>query len=657
MRDDFQSKINDFYRDDRKLNIGIIGQVKAGKSTFLNTLLFDGKKVLPSAATPKTATLTKIEYSEENKLAVEYYTADEWGVLEKNALVDSAESEFESAREIVKMCREKGIDSAEYIARKTEEFGFSSAEELMDKLDDYVGENGKYTALVKCTTIYINDPRLRDISVIDTPGLNDAIVSRTDATRKFLGLCDVVFFLSRSSQFLDQNDMRLLTSQLPQNGVKKIVMICSRFDDGLSDEVYNFDSIEEAVRSTKKSLCGTAKRIFENPGLDPALAAVTSACKSPIFISPICGNMSKKAEADYDAQEKKVFDNINENHDVTPKVLKAIGNIAEVESVYDEVVAAKDETLSLVAKGLVPSAEKNYVTKINDLYNHSKKRVEALKSGDRSELEKQRKDIASQINGVKGNSAAAFGDILAKIEKSKVETLRLLRDLSNEYSRLNDKTGTETHTSSHLVSDAKWYKPWTWKKRHTEYSTYTTSYAYLDANDALENIRIFTNDACSHIEQMFADAVDIIGLKRQLLNIVVSNMDTSSDMYDPGLFRYVTKQTLSQIEFPILKIDCSNEQEQISSKFTGELRESSDRSALRTLLGKAVGNVLNTVEKKFTEATEGFRKTVEQIKSEYSEKLLKNMDDDLNSLIAQLDNKDNEIRNYENLLVLFEQLK
>jgi len=50
----FDRKIEDFYKDDRKLNIGVIGQVKAGKSTFLNTLLFDGKDVLPSARTPKT---------------------------------------------------------------------------------------------------------------------------------------------------------------------------------------------------------------------------------------------------------------------------------------------------------------------------------------------------------------------------------------------------------------------------------------------------------------------------------------------------------------------------------------------------------------------------------------------------------------------------
>ena len=41
----FKLKTDDFYRNDRRLNIGVVGQVKAGKSSFLNTLLFDGKEI------------------------------------------------------------------------------------------------------------------------------------------------------------------------------------------------------------------------------------------------------------------------------------------------------------------------------------------------------------------------------------------------------------------------------------------------------------------------------------------------------------------------------------------------------------------------------------------------------------------------------------
>ena len=99
----FKYKTEDFYRTERKLNIGVIGQVKAGKSSFLNTLLFNGKDILPKASTPKTATLTKMEYSDRNIISIEYYSVDEWKILKENAEVDLDEDVYTAAREIVGM--------------------------------------------------------------------------------------------------------------------------------------------------------------------------------------------------------------------------------------------------------------------------------------------------------------------------------------------------------------------------------------------------------------------------------------------------------------------------------------------------------------------------------------------------------------------------
>src|SRR5690554_8187539 len=50
-----------------KLVIGVIGQMKSGKSTFLNALIFKDE-ILPAATTPMTATLSVITYGPEKKL-------------------------------------------------------------------------------------------------------------------------------------------------------------------------------------------------------------------------------------------------------------------------------------------------------------------------------------------------------------------------------------------------------------------------------------------------------------------------------------------------------------------------------------------------------------------------------------------------------------
>ena len=657
VRDSFVTKTEDFFRNDRKLNIGVIGQVKAGKSSFLNTLLFGGKKVLPSAATPKTATLTKIEYSEENKLIVEYYNEGEWAILQANAKVDSKENEYEAAREIMKMAAANGLNPAEYISRGSDEFAFASAEELMDKLDSYVGECGKYTALVKNVTICINNPELKDISVVDTPGLNDAIASRTDRTRQFIELCDVVFFLSRASQFLDKNDLRLLTSQLPQKGVKKMVMIGSRFDDGLADTIFDVDSIDEAISMTAQSLKKRAAAVIKGQNLSPELASVLEPCSEPIFISAMCWNMSEKSSSEYDKQEAHVFGSINEYDDVDGKVLERIGNIDTVRKIFDEVVAAKSETLASKAGSFIPTAESELKSVLSDYTKRAEKSLEILKTGDKEELQKQKKLMSSQINGIKGSVETVFGEMLAAMERAKMDTLALLREASRDAARLTEKTGTEIHVTSYKVSDFDiWHPIKTWGASHTEYSTSETTYTYLDASDALENIRCFAADACSDIEKAFYTTVDITGTKRRLLSVVIENFDTSSELYDPALFRLITEQTLNQVVFPVMKLDVSAEQQALSSRFSGEIRDSGDRSELRRLLSDTVGKLLDVVTAKFEQEVASFRGEIEKLKNTFAGQLLENIEADFNKLLEQLENKQNEIQNYEHLLTLLKKV-
>ena len=74
LKNDLKNRIDDFENREKKLRIGVIGQIKSGKSSFINSLLFKGEDLLPKAATPKTANLTVIQYAPENSLEIEFYT-------------------------------------------------------------------------------------------------------------------------------------------------------------------------------------------------------------------------------------------------------------------------------------------------------------------------------------------------------------------------------------------------------------------------------------------------------------------------------------------------------------------------------------------------------------------------------------------------------
>ena len=67
-------KIENSRKENRALKIGIVGEVKAGKSSFLNSLLFSGNDILPKASTPMTAALTKLSYAEKPSARIVFYS-------------------------------------------------------------------------------------------------------------------------------------------------------------------------------------------------------------------------------------------------------------------------------------------------------------------------------------------------------------------------------------------------------------------------------------------------------------------------------------------------------------------------------------------------------------------------------------------------------
>lgn len=77
IRNYIESAVNPIYQ------IAIVGAIKAGKSTLINTLI--GDDLASVSVTPETATLTKFRYSEKNYVKIKFYTNDEWNKIWENA--------------------------------------------------------------------------------------------------------------------------------------------------------------------------------------------------------------------------------------------------------------------------------------------------------------------------------------------------------------------------------------------------------------------------------------------------------------------------------------------------------------------------------------------------------------------------------------------
>lgn len=117
------------------MEVAITGQFSSGKSTFLNALL--SRNILPTGITPVTSKVNFINYGEEYKLKITYYSgAQEYAPIEAIA--------------------------------------------------DFTDQRKHEMADIKYLTLYAPMDILKDISFVDTPGLNSQSQSDTDTTRRVL---------------------------------------------------------------------------------------------------------------------------------------------------------------------------------------------------------------------------------------------------------------------------------------------------------------------------------------------------------------------------------------------------------------------------------------------------------------------------------------
>ena len=662
----FKIKTDDFYRENRKLNIGVIGQVKAGKSSFLNTLLFGGMEILPKASTPKTATLTKMEYSEENIIQVEYYSLEEWEVLEDNAVVDLDDEIYTSAREIVEMVKRNGIDPHLYLEKGLDRVKFDSYEELISSLNDYVGEDGKFTPIVKAVTLYLNKEEFKGLSIVDTPGLNDPIASRTIRTKEFMEVCDVVFFLSQSGSFLDKSDWILLSSQLPQKGVKKLGLVASKYDSGIrdilrvqdDDDIFGededtADNIPKACKIIKRKLKKRAKskveefvRDLELRESSHELIEVIKQCADPLMVSSLAYNMTGKDESEFSSEEKNIYSALKQFSNDMESDLRLLGNFDEIKELFDGVVVEKEHILEQKAKSFIPNAQEELKGLLQSYSDRTSKHIQVLEGNDREQLLEQKKIIETQMSTIKADIATVFGELNAKLESEKAEGVRELREASKDYLSVKERTGSVTREGSYTTGHLFWKK--------THYYTYEEHYSYCIAADAIENLRKYALDASNQVEEVFTEALQIKEIKRKLLNVVVNNFDMGSEKYDSSLFRIMVEETVSTIEFPIFNLDISDAMNGIAGRFSGELTSASQKTELSTALSKAISRIYDEISNKLASSVKTFRDELTGIGHKVQENLLTNITEEFETLLAQCENKENEIARYKEYVAILE---
>ena len=176
--------------EEDRFHLVVVGEFNHGTSTFVNALL--GETVLPVGVTPTTAAIHHLKYADKPEATVVFQSG------KRDAIP------FEDTRRFA-VGGGASLDGSA---------GDGAPRDEVDYL-----EVGYPAALLK-----------ERILLVDTPGVNDLSLQRSDITYSYIPRADAVLFLLDAGQILKESERQFLNDKLLKASRDKIVFVITKWD-------------------------------------------------------------------------------------------------------------------------------------------------------------------------------------------------------------------------------------------------------------------------------------------------------------------------------------------------------------------------------------------------------------------------------------------
>ena len=253
----------------RTCRIAVIGQIKAGKSTFINALA--GRPgLLPADINPWTAVVTLLQFrNSPNQPApaarFQLFSASEWNNLAEGAgrlrelteklIPDFRPDLLRAQFQLMRARAERRLGpSFSKLLGETHTFDQITRDLLTDYVsagDDFTKGDGPppracFSDITRTAELFFSEgPFAFPVTLIDTPGTNDPFLVRDEITRRSLENPDIFIFVISALQPLTSTDISMLRLI---NGLHKdrILVFVNRVDQ-LADPVLDGGRIKARV--------------------------------------------------------------------------------------------------------------------------------------------------------------------------------------------------------------------------------------------------------------------------------------------------------------------------------------------------------------------------------------------------------------------------
>lgn len=707
-----QEEIASIVQENRLLSIGIIGRVKAGKSSLLNSLFFDGKEILPKAATPMTAALTIIKYAEKPYAEVDLFTStdvaeikkehDDFVFLRDKKIKETLAKEEEKSKK-EKQKEKKSVDKAKIermVDRELSEnpkqgswdqyermlksgkmasvYGSSFSEkkkldattldDLMGKLSDYVSANGQYMPFTKDVVLYLDIPELKDIQIVDTPGVNDPVKSREKRTEDYLGQCDVVFVVSPAGDFLSQNDLDLMAHVSGKKGVNYVYLVASRSDQQLYGSIKENaqGSFTQAVNSIRLQLSSQARDVFtvkkgQNPESSELYdSLINNMDKRVVITSSICQALLQHIndKSAWDEDMDFAWSRLNEEYpdyfssSAAPSNLELISGVNTVKNNIADVRTIKDD--------IIKERQEEYISKqsqnVENFFESVKKAVQEsenrLREADAEKLKKNKAQKEKLRNSASVDVDEAFDEALYNFKSELSITLkqnsRNLFDDVEDFSKY-EKEETKTQQVRHTRKKGLGFIAFITGGRHGVETYYTTE-TYTVRTIQTAPIKRKLNDVIQDLQDDLETCTEkaVLEWKKSVQSKTISALrnslgDDSDEDIDIPLLKMSIRKVVENMKIPKFSLS--------TNKFTGEYSGILKDDDIDKFLD-ACADYVNNLRSVYSAQIRTFLNEMESSakKEKLSSLLFGKMDEELSELEKQIQTKEAILQRYESCL-------
>ncbi|MFP6121734.1 dynamin family protein [Helicobacter pylori] len=726
--EELEKTLKELQDTNRDLKVGIIGRVKAGKSSLLNALIFEGVEVLPKAATPMTASLTILKCANTMSAEVEFYSPKdilelenehERYVREFNRIVDEEVKKQKEKQSLVNKFKEgvKNVDKifsgnksdkeapkertlsdeeinkrAERIAKdklkgdeklvssydqyeKMKKSGLlntetlnqriqaNSLEELNQKLLQFVGADGKYMPCTKAVQISLNNPNLKDLEVIDTPGVNDPIASREERTKALLKDCDVVFIVSPSGQFLTDSDMDLFDRVSNKEGLQEIYFVASQADSAVlsMSEVEKsnqhlptaFENAQKALSSQLNNIMGkliqnypNQREIFEK-AIKNGVILTSGNCFSMYkdFNNQASWERNKKTEEYHNALRNlrdSYLDAFNSD-DKSKESLLFLSNMGAIEERLKKAAKEKEKIMSQKWQDYAQSQANNLHSLIAQLLQDLEEEKKRVKNADISAIKEQIVVYQNLSVNIEMKFREAYGEFILHFIKN---TRDGLDETLTKAIRTAKTRSREEEEEEHYIERVKQGGLGGWARffgsvvgeKDWGYNEVERTRATIKAGAVLDYLTEM-HESCENALNDSANSFKVV-FKKELYAKVFSQLRAiiSDDLIDEVAFKKSVMAVLDRIEFK--EFDYTDKLPSEMRAQTGNLK-GDEANAFIQSVGNYVRNFEAEARKDVKGYIQGLRETLERqnFASDTLQKLKENMQD----LQHQVQNKEQSI--------------